>query len=100
MYKNILVAFDKSSVGEYVFKVSLDLAKANNASLMLLHILSKDSQYIPTNCDPNSTSSTSDSVDIYRQQWKQFEQESLELLNEGRVYTALWTTWQNDLHFC
>jgi nucleotide-binding universal stress UspA family protein len=81
MYKNILVAFDKSPGGDYVFKVALDLAKVNNASLMLLHILSKDSQDSPINCALKSASYTPESVDMYRQQWKQFEQESLELLD-------------------
>jgi nucleotide-binding universal stress UspA family protein len=44
MYRNILVAFDNSPRGKYVFEAALALAKANNASLMLLHILSKDAQ--------------------------------------------------------
>lgn len=81
MYKNILVAFDKSPQGEYVFKVALDLAKVSNASLMLLHILSKDSQDSPINGDLKSAGYTPESVDTSRQQWKQFEQESLELLD-------------------
>jgi nucleotide-binding universal stress UspA family protein len=81
MYKNILVAFDKSPRGEYVFKVALDLAKANNASLMLIHVLSKDSQDSPIHCALKSTAHTPESVDRYRQQWKQFEQESLELMS-------------------
>jgi nucleotide-binding universal stress UspA family protein len=80
MYKNILVAFDKSPQGEKVFKAALHLAKANDASLMLLHILSKDSQDNPIHGALKLIGYTPETVDVYRRQWQEFEQASLELL--------------------
>jgi nucleotide-binding universal stress UspA family protein len=80
MYKNILVAFDKCPEGKYIFEVSLNLAKMSDASLMLLHILSKDSKDSNVDSALNSVGCTSESVDTSRQQWKQFGQDSLDLL--------------------
>lgn len=80
MYKNILVAFDQSSQGESVFNVSLDLAKTSGASLMLLHILSKDSQNRHVSDVPLVVSGTPQLVATDRQQLKQFEHDSLEAL--------------------
>jgi nucleotide-binding universal stress UspA family protein len=80
MYKNILVAFDKCPEGKYVFEVSLNLAKVSNASLMLLHILSKDSKDSHVHSAVSSVGSTSESVDTSRQKWKQFGQDSLDFL--------------------
>jgi nucleotide-binding universal stress UspA family protein len=80
MYQHILVAFDNSPRGKYVFEASLALAKANNASLMLLHILSKDAQDSPFHVSPKSTVYTPESVNLYLQQWENFKQESLEIL--------------------
>ncbi len=80
MYKNILAAFDQCPEGKDVFEVSLNLAKMSDASLMLLHILSKDSKDSHINSALNSVSRTSESVDTSRQQWKQFGQDSLDLL--------------------
>jgi nucleotide-binding universal stress UspA family protein len=80
MYKNILVAFDSCPEGKNIFEVSLNLAKASNASLMLLHVLSKDSKDSHVNNALKPVDCTSESVNTSRQQWKQFEQDSLDLL--------------------
>jgi nucleotide-binding universal stress UspA family protein len=80
MYKNILVAFEKCPEGKDVFEVALNLAKISNASLMLLHILSKDSKDSHVDGALTSVGCTSGSVDTSRQQWKQFGQDSLDLL--------------------
>jgi nucleotide-binding universal stress UspA family protein len=88
MYQNILAAFDNSPRGKYVFEAALALAKAHNASLMLLHVLSKDSQDSPFNVPPKAIGYTPESVNLYLQQWENFKQESLELL-EYLVQQAL-----------
>lgn len=51
MFRKILAALDRSSNSKAVFDEALALAKATEASLMLLHVLSneeKDSPQIPT----------------------------------------------------
>ncbi len=80
MYKNILVAFDQCTEGENIFEVSLNLAKASNASLMLLHILPKESKDSHTNSVSRAISYASEPVDTSLQHWKQFEQDSLDFL--------------------
>jgi nucleotide-binding universal stress UspA family protein len=80
MYRRILVAFDNSPRGKYVFEAALALAKVNNASLMLLHILSKDAQDSSTIIPPIFIGYTSESADLYFRQWEKFKKESIELL--------------------
>ncbi len=43
-YKKILVALDKSSLGQQVFEQGLSIAKQDRASLMLFHSLPVDNQ--------------------------------------------------------
>lgn len=42
MFHKLLVAIDTSAIGKYVFDEALSLAKAINASMLLLHILSAE----------------------------------------------------------
>jgi len=42
MYQKILVAMDNSEISQQVFDTALSMAKANNASLMLLHVLTDE----------------------------------------------------------
>ena len=50
MFKKIIVALDRSLIGQHVFEEALGLAKLTQASLMLLHVLSPEeegSPYVP-----------------------------------------------------
>jgi nucleotide-binding universal stress UspA family protein len=44
MFKKILVAIDGSEMSHDVFKTALDIAKADRASLSLLHVISFEEQ--------------------------------------------------------
>jgi nucleotide-binding universal stress UspA family protein len=47
MFQKILVAMDQSSLSQSVFEKAIDLAKTNQASLMLLHVLSPNGESFP-----------------------------------------------------
>ena len=86
MFHKILVAMDKSAIGQQVFDEALSLAKATGASLLLLHVLPAEEEGSPDTAMP-SPSLLSYSQDIYdelatnyRERWKAFEEEGLELL--------------------
>ena len=48
MYKKVLVAIDSSASSQQVFDAAVSLVKANNANLMLLHVLSEEEVGSPT----------------------------------------------------
>lgn len=84
MFEKILVAIDGSQSSHNVFKTALDIAKADNASLVLLHVLSFDEQNslsipMPTGLE-YFQAADSDTLKIYREQWQTYEQHSLNLL--------------------
>jgi nucleotide-binding universal stress UspA family protein len=84
MFKKILVAIDGSESSHDVFKTALDLAKADNASLLLLHVLSFEEQNslsisMPTGLE-YFQAVDSKTLEIYREQWQTYEQKSLNLL--------------------
>jgi nucleotide-binding universal stress UspA family protein len=94
MFQKILVAIDLSGMGRQVFDEAIALAKWSNASLMLLHVLSNDeegSPVLPMNSmapypyalNLNDYPSPLD-IDVFREQWKIYEQKSLDLL---KTYT-------------
>ncbi|PSB54345.1 universal stress protein [Chamaesiphon polymorphus] len=84
MFHKILVAIDGSDTSHDVFKTALDIAKADRANLVLLHVLSLEEQnnlilpmpigmeYIPV-ADSNAQR-------IYRERWQTYEQQNLDLL--------------------
>jgi len=84
MFHKILVAMDTSAIGKNVFDEALSLAKVNNASLMLLHVLSAEEVgrppmplipsmgYFPTVHEKT--------LEIYREQWQALEKQGLQLL--------------------
>ena len=82
MFAKILVSIDSSPIGKTIFDKSLDLAKTTRASIMLLHVLSYE-DLIPM---PASfwreyyTGLSSKSLEIYQQQYKEFENQGLKLL--------------------
>ena len=85
MFKKILVAVDSSTMSRIVFEQALHLAHQNQASLMLLHILSGEDENSPQPIPPNIDSmywapSTELNIDSWRQQWKNYESECLKQL--------------------
>ncbi len=82
MSHKILVAIDRSPIGEKVFETGLTLAKAFDSQLMLLHILSQESQDSPIDFAPYSESYNSETLETFQKEWKNFEQESLKLLQQ------------------
>ncbi len=44
MFKKILAAIDGSEMSHDVFKTALDIAKADKANLLILHVLSFEEQ--------------------------------------------------------
>jgi nucleotide-binding universal stress UspA family protein len=72
MYTKILAAFDNSPRGKQVFEAALTLAKANNAALMLLHVLSRDSDDSPIRFSSKLMGCDEDVLKAYRQEWDDF----------------------------
>lgn len=91
MFKKILVALDRSDMNQQVFEEALDLATKNNASLMLLHVLSSEEEnsplmpiYSSLNYYPELTR-----TEIYQKEWDDFREEGVKIL---QYYTNLATT--------
>lgn len=83
MFNKILAAVDMSETGQRVFDEALDLAKANGASLMLVHVLSPDEEGHPDieNLYRHYYSESENvSSEHYRELWEQFSQKGLECL--------------------
>lgn len=80
MYSKILAAFDHSSRGNQVFEAALNLAKANHSSLMLLHVLSRDSQDNPIRFSSKLVSYDEAALKAYRQEWEDFVNKTHNLL--------------------
>jgi nucleotide-binding universal stress UspA family protein len=84
MFHKILVAIDRSEMSHDVFKTALDIAKADNAVLVLLHVLSFEEQSSPSMPMPTGweyfQSADSNTLEVYREQWQTYEQKSLEIL--------------------
>ncbi|AFY47597.1 universal stress protein UspA-like protein [Nostoc sp. PCC 7524] len=122
MLKKILVALDRSETGQQVFEQALTLAKATQASLMLLHVLSPEEDGSP-NIPMVSTYDyypglSGQSFEVYQKQWDRFKDEGLKMLQSlsakantvevstefqqilgspGRTICKLATTWNADL---
>ncbi len=84
MFKKILVAIDGSEMSHDVFKTALDIAKADHASLSLLHVISFEEQSnlpipMPTGLE-YFQAADSDLLKIYREQWQNYKTQSLDLL--------------------
>ncbi len=83
MFSKILVAIDSSTIGKTVFAKALDLAKTTGANMMILHVLSHE-EGMP-NLPPSFgteyyTGLNSKALEIYQQQYKEFENRGLKLL--------------------
>ncbi|WP_375514671.1 universal stress protein [uncultured Nostoc sp.] len=84
MFKKILVALDRSEIGQQVFEEALGLAKLTQASLMLLHVLSPEEEGSPygpmlSNLDYYPGLS-SQSFELYQNQWDTFKKEGIQML--------------------
>jgi len=84
MFKKILVALDRSEVGQKVFDQALSLAQLTQASLMLLHVLSPEeegSPYVPmvSNFD-YYPGLNSQSFELYQKQWETFKTQGIHML--------------------
>jgi nucleotide-binding universal stress UspA family protein len=84
MFKKILVALDRSEIGQQVFEEALSLAKLTQASLMLVHVLSSEeegSPYVPmvSNFDYYPGLS-SQSFELYQKQWDTFKNLGIQML--------------------
>ena len=84
MFHKILVALDDSDSSQQVFAEAVALAKATNASLMLLRVLSPFEGDYPGSIYPAINGIYPglhhETVQIYVNQWHRFEQEALEAL--------------------
>jgi len=123
MFHKILVAIDRSPLGEHIFGKALDLAKTLQAELMILHVLSADEAGSPqmpisaTGLRPSPMIEVT-VFEIYQKQWQEFEAQGLEFLQShaqtatdagvkteftqtsgypGRVICDLAQNWQSDL---
>lgn len=112
MFKKILVAVDQSPMGQRVFEEGLAIAKANQASMMLLHVLSAEedgSPQILVSPDIGYYPALSDTnLLIYREQWEQYEKKGLAMLdrwvetakNEGLVAESTQNVGQAGRNIC
>ena len=84
MFSKILVAMDNSASSQTIFESALVLAKATEAELMLLHVLSLEEEGTPVSPLLSSldyyTPVNDDIIQIYRKQWETFENRGLDLL--------------------
>ena len=84
MFNKILVAINNSEIAQQVFDRALSLAKATDAELMIVYVLSPFDERYPT---PPAVATdgiyppfTSDDVNYYLGQWETLKQEGIELL--------------------
>ncbi|MEN9202143.1 MAG: universal stress protein [Thermostichus sp. DG_1_6_bins_120] len=122
MYSRILVALDRSELSEMVFQKAIQVAKAMQANLMVLHVLSHEEPGAP---EPPiilgvdySSSISAELWQSYREQCAIFEQNQMDYLrsltneaakhgiqaefslnygNPGRVICDLACSWEADL---
>jgi nucleotide-binding universal stress UspA family protein len=84
MFHKILAAIDRSEMSHDVFKTALDIAKADKAVLVLLHVLSFDEQDNPSMLMPTGLeyvrAADANALEGYRDRWQTYEQKSLEIL--------------------
>jgi nucleotide-binding universal stress UspA family protein len=94
MYKKILISIDLSSINTKVLERGLSLAKASQASIMLLHVLSPEDEDSPLAIPPNLTEiyptvGNDYTMETWRQQWQEFEQKGLKTLQHFAQTAAL-----------
>jgi nucleotide-binding universal stress UspA family protein len=84
MFNKILVAIDQSDMGKHVFDEALSLAKATDAELMLLHVLSPFDEQYPTavglQADGIYPTFRAEDIDYSLGHWDTLKQEGIEFL--------------------
>lgn len=84
MFHKILVAVNNSEVTQQIFDQALSLAKATNAELMIMYVLSPFDERYPTPpgiaTDGLYPPFTTDDVNYYLGQWESLKHEGMELL--------------------
>jgi nucleotide-binding universal stress UspA family protein len=85
MFNKILVAIDRSEIRRQVFEEAVALAKATNARLMLLNVLSGEDIEIPSvptmiGYDPYWMGLSESVAEIYQERWKSYVEEGLGIL--------------------
>lgn len=84
MYHKILVAVDQSDLSQYLFEQGVFLAKAADAELMLLHVLSplEDPYLSPVFTQPDAIYPTVQTtpMDSYMREWEELKQQRLDWL--------------------
>lgn len=121
MFHKILVAIDGSEIGQRVFGQAIELAKATQAKLMLLHVLSiedDDSPSVSMIGFERYPIITGEMAEMHQQQWVAYESRGMEMLQAyaaqastanvlaefsqnvgapGRTICAVARSWQADL---
>ncbi|MEA5619777.1 universal stress protein [Cronbergia sp. UHCC 0137] len=100
MFNKILVALDRSDMGQEVFEQALGLAKLTSAKLMLLHVLSPEEEGSPdsvmlSNVD-YSAGWSEQSFRLYQQTWQEFKNQGLQML---QAFSAQGNTVGVDTEF-
>lgn len=85
MFTTIVVALDTSSRSEQIVQGAVQLAKNNNASILLLHILSSEEEGSPIRITPGIehiywAPGTDIDLEHWQKEWQQYEQQCLEQL--------------------
>ena len=104
MYQKILIAVDLSEMGESVFKEAVSLASKYEANLLLLHVLSPEEDYSPLPIPPNladiyPAQGNDLTLDFWRQQWEEFEQKGVEMLQKKLIRREKWVSRENTGKF-
>jgi nucleotide-binding universal stress UspA family protein len=121
MLQRFLVAVDNSRMGQQIFEEALALARATGANMMILHVLDPEeheSPQIPMVYDTYSVPFDEQTMELYRQQWQEFENQGLKMLQSladiatdvgvtteftqkpgspGRAICELADSWEADL---
>ncbi|MBE9229130.1 universal stress protein [Phormidium sp. LEGE 05292] len=89
MFKKILVAIDSLETSNHILAAALFMAKASNAELMLLHVLSPFEEGYPNMriqiINNSQTFTHQETITTYLKQREKFESQSLELLRSHLV---------------
>lgn len=104
MFHKILVALNNSEVGQYIFENALNLAAANQAELLLLHVISPfDDDYLNASAlETHSSYGTTQThaLEYYLGQWENLKQEGIEfltLLNNQAIANGITSDFTQEL---
>ncbi|MGI0491861.1 universal stress protein [Alkalinema pantanalense CENA528] len=87
MFNKLLVALDHSPMADRVMAKAMAIGQANQAELLLLHVLSGEEEDSPLPIPPGAEEiywapGTGFNLDIWRKQWETYEQECLDQLHQ------------------